>query len=167
MQPGDVSAASDLTGSTVGRFALRRRLGGGGMREVYLADDTLLKRSVALKRLSPRLGANERTRQNLRKEAERASRPNHPGIAAVYDVLEHQGESFLVMEYVEGETLRKRMDQPMPAPEFLELAMQCADALAAAHDRSVLHCDLKPENIMLTPSGACHSPSQRERQRSR
>jgi serine/threonine-protein kinase len=143
----------DLTGTMVGRYAVRARLGKGGMGEVYRADDTKLKRSVALKRIAPRLGTDPNFRQRFLKEAERASALSDQRIAGVYDVLEEDGETFLVMEYVEGSTLRKRLDQPFDLRQFLPVARQCAEALVAAHEKGILHHDLKPENIMLTPKG--------------
>jgi len=145
--------ATDLTGSSVGRFAILARLGVGGMGEVYRAEDTLLKRPVALKRIRPDLRADPRSRERLEKEAECASQLTNPHVAAVYDVLEEGQELFLVMEYVEGQTLRRRISQPLPVAEFLEIATQCAAAVAAAHQSGVFHRDLKPENIMLTPAG--------------
>ena len=144
---------SDLTGKTIGRFLIRERLGGGGMGEVYLAEDTGLKRQVALKRISPALRADAESRQRLWKEAEWASRLNDPHIAAVYDVIEDGGEVLVVMEYVEGETLRHRIGRPLAVPEFLSIATQCAAALTAAHKAGLLHRDIKPENIMLTRAG--------------
>jgi len=147
------TSSSDLTGKTVGRFLIRERLGGGGMGEVYLADDTGLKRQVALKRISPALRADAESRQRLWKEAEWASRLNDPHIAAVYDVIDDGGEVFVVMEYVEGETLRHRIGRPLSITEFLSIATQCAAALTAAHKAGLLHRDIKPENIMLTRDG--------------
>jgi serine/threonine protein kinase/tetratricopeptide (TPR) repeat protein len=123
------------------------------MGEVYLADDTGLKRQVALKRISPALRADAESRQRLWKEAEWASRLNDPHIAAVYDVIDDGGEVFVVMEYVEGETLRHRIGRPLSIAEFLSIATQCAAALTAAHKAGLLHRDIKPENIMLTPAG--------------
>ncbi|MBI4466450.1 MAG: tetratricopeptide repeat protein [Acidobacteria bacterium] len=143
----------DLTGTTVGRFAIRARLGGGGMGEVYRAEDSKLRRPVALKRVAPQLRADDRYRQRLLKEAERASALSDAHIAGIYDVLEQDSELFLVMEYVEGETLRQRLARPLSVAEFLETGMQCAEALVAAHARGIVHRDLKPENIMLTPTG--------------
>ena len=138
---------------TVGHFAIRARLGAGGMGEVYRADDTKLKRSVALKRLSPRLRADENYRQRFLKEGERASSLNDQRIAVVHEWLEENDETFLVMEYVEGATLRPRLKQPFSPAEFLPVAIQCAEALAAAHEKGIIHRDIKPENIMLTPKG--------------
>jgi tetratricopeptide (TPR) repeat protein/predicted Ser/Thr protein kinase len=137
----------------VGRFAIRARLGAGGMGEVYLADDTKLKRSVALKRIAPRLRTDPNFRQRFLKEAERASALSDQRIAGVYDVLEQKDETFLVMEYVEGSTLRDRLGPPFSLEQFLPVALQCAEALVAAHDKGVVHRDIKPENIMLTPKG--------------
>jgi serine/threonine protein kinase/tetratricopeptide (TPR) repeat protein len=141
---------SDLSGTSVGRFAILTRLGCGGMGEVYRADDTKLKRPVAVKRITRT--ADERYRRRLWSEAQSASRLSDPHIAAVYDVLEQEGELFLVMEYVEGETLRRSMAEPMPIAKFLDIAMDCTEALAVAHNSGVLHRDIKPENIMLTPT---------------
>ena len=146
-------AADDLSGTTVGRFAIRVRLGTGGMGEVYRADDTKLKRTVALKRLAPRLRADEHYRRRFVKEAERASRLTDPHIAGLYDILEEKDELFLVMEHVEGETFRQRLSRPLSIEEFLPLAIQCAEALASAHVKGIVHRDIKPENIMLTPTG--------------
>jgi eukaryotic-like serine/threonine-protein kinase len=145
--------SEDLSGSIVGRYRIRRRLGAGGMGEVYLAEDPQLKRTVAIKRMAARLGEDEQHRQRFLREAQMASRLNDPRIAAIYDVFERKGEIFLVMECVEGKTLRQRMGGPMKLEEFLPLAIQCAEGVAAAQAQGVLHRDIKPENIMVTPSG--------------
>lgn len=143
----------DLTGITVGRFAVRARLGAGGMGEVYRAEDTKLKRPVALKRMAPHLRTDAQYRQRFLKEAERASGLSDPHIAAVHDILEEKGETFLVMEYVEGATLRQQLKEKISVEAFLPVAVQCAEALAAAHEKGIIHRDIKPENIMLTPTG--------------
>jgi len=136
-----------------GRFVVRALLGAGGMGEVYRADDTRPKRPVALKRVPSRLGADPRARRRILKEAERASALNSPHIAAVYDVLEDNGEVFLVMEYVEDASLRQRLRASgrIPVPEFLDLALQCAEARVAAQKKGIVHRDIKPENILLAP----------------
>lgn len=152
-QSGTAQAVEDLTGTTVGRFAVRSRLGAGGMGEVYRADDTRLKRPVALKRLSPNLREDRQYRQRLLKEAQRTSALNHLNIASMYDVLEEKGEVFLVMEYVEGETLRQRLEHPMDVESFLPIASQIVEALTAAHEKGIVHHDIKPGNIMLRPDG--------------
>jgi tetratricopeptide (TPR) repeat protein/predicted Ser/Thr protein kinase len=149
-------AASDpgsLTGKTVGRFVIRKPLGAGGMGQVYLAEDTILQRVVAIKRMAPGPQENDRDRKRLLKEAQRASALNHPNIAGVYDVIENGDELLLVMEYVEGTTLRVKAQRRMDVPEFLNIAIQCADGLAAAHQKDIVHGDIKPENLMLTPAG--------------
>jgi eukaryotic-like serine/threonine-protein kinase len=142
----------DLTGTIVGRFVIRGPLGAGGMGQVYRAEDSTLKRVVAVKRMAPQWQFEERDRQRFLKEAQRASALNHPNIAAIYDVLQNKGEILLVMEYVEGVTLRQRMNLPISIEEFLDIAIQCAEGLGAAHEQRIVHGDIKPENIMLTPA---------------
>lgn len=150
--PGaDHSSVDRPMASRVGRYTIRECLGVGGMGEVYRADDSVLKRSVALKRITPKASGDPVYRVRLLREAERASSISNQHIAAVYDVLEDENELYLVMEYVEGETLRHRVKQPLDASQFFHFARQCTEALAAAHARGILHCDLKPENIMITP----------------
>jgi len=150
--PGaDRSSPEMPIGSRVGRYTIRERLGSGGMGEVYRADDSVLKRAVALKRITPNASGDRTYRERLLREAERASSISNQHMAAMYDVLEEDSELYLVMEFVEGETLRRR-SKPLEVSEFFHFARQCAEALAAAHDRGILHCDLKPENIMITPT---------------
>jgi eukaryotic-like serine/threonine-protein kinase len=148
--PGD-PAADALAGTTVGRFAISRRLGAGGMGQVYCAEDTTLKRTVAIKRMAPQANSTEADRKRLLKEAQRASALNNPNLGAIYDVVEHGGELWLVMEYVEGETLRRRLRQPISREDFFTIAAQCCEGLHAAHEKGIIHGDIKPENIMLTP----------------
>src|SRR5215472_1341879 len=126
-QPVNPQELADLTGQTVGRFAIRARLGAGGMGEVYRAEDTRLKRSVALKRIAPQLRTDERYRRRFLKEAERASQLRTPQIAGIYDVFEEKTDIYLVMEYVEGQTLRKCLGEPLNLERFLEIAVQCAE----------------------------------------
>jgi eukaryotic-like serine/threonine-protein kinase len=146
-------APEGLIGRSVGRFVVRHRLGAGGMGEVYYAEDTTLRRAVALKRVTRQLGSNPEARQHILREAQRASALSSEHIAAVHDILEEDGELFLVMEYVEGETLRQRLQGSVTLEQFFGIAMQCAEALMAAHEHGIIHCDIKPENIMLTPAG--------------
>jgi len=148
-----LTSGESLSGRTIGRFVVGDRLGGGGMGEVYRARDTRLQRTVALKHIASRLRADRVYRNQLHREAENASRLNDSHIAAIYDLFEDEGESFLVMEYVEGRTLRERLYQRLTLEQFLNIAVQCADALVAAHENGIIHSDIKPENIMLTPAG--------------
>ena len=143
--------ADALVGTTVGRFTISKRLGAGGMGQVYCAQDTTLKRTVAIKRMAPQAQSTESDRKRLLKEAQRASALNNPNLGAIYDVVEHAGELWLVMEYVEGETLRRRLKQPISLDEFFLIAAQCCEGLQAAHEKGIIHGDIKPENIMLTP----------------
>src|SRR5713226_2227998 len=142
-----------LSGTVVGRFRIGDRLGTGGMGEVYRAEDTKLKRTVALKRLAPALRADSLYRRRFLEEAERASRFSDSHVASVHDVLEVQGEIFLILEYVEGQNLRQRLRQRLSLDEFFTIAIQCAEALVSAHKQGIVHCDIKPENIMLTDQG--------------
>jgi len=140
----------------LGRFRVEKNLGHGGMGEVLLAHDTLLNRRVALKRLHA-LNAegteSEGRRNAILKEARRASQVSDRRIAAIYDVLELENDVLLVMEYVDGTTLRARMARPLPIGEFWDLATQCVEAVGAAHAHGVIHRDIKPENLMLTRGG--------------
>ena len=150
------AAGPDLAGSTIGRFRIVERVGAGGMGEVYRAEDTELRRTVAIKRLTPRTLAEqgqEASSRQLLREARRASALNHPRIASVFDVFTAEGQVFLVMEYVDGVTLRDRLGSPLALGDFFGIAEQCAEALAAAHQKGILHGDLKPTNIMLTRDG--------------
>ncbi|HYG99281.1 MAG TPA: tetratricopeptide repeat protein [Terriglobales bacterium] len=152
--PDSRRVADDLTGELIGRFVVQGRLGQGGMGEVYLAEDTALRRRVAIKRVPPRLHPTPATYQQFFSEAERASQLSNQHIASIYDVLQTGDDVLLVMEYVEGQTLRSRLEKgPLSPSEFLDVALQIADALRAAHSRGVLHCDIKPENIMVKEDG--------------
>lgn len=143
----------ELATAAAGRYVFVQRIGVGGMGEVYRAEDTRLKRAVAIKRLPIQKREDERLRSRLQAEAERTSALNHPNVAIIYDVLEEQREYLIVMEYVEGVTLRERMRGPFALDEFFRIATQLADGLAAAHEKGIVHCDIKPENIMLGPAG--------------
>jgi len=153
-EPVPSPGQQDLSGTTVGRFRIHSLLGAGGSGEVYRAEDTVLKRPVALKRVAHKLGADRYARQRILKEAQRACILSSEHIARVYDVVEEKGEVFLVMEFVEGQTLRHQLNTKgaFPLDSFLDLGLQCAEALAAAHQKGIIHRDIKPENIMLTPS---------------
>jgi serine/threonine protein kinase len=144
-----------VSGARVGSYEVIDRLGQGGMGEVYRARDTRLGRTVALKVL--RSGADPELLHRLDREARAASALNHPNIVHIYDVglaASETGAHYVVMEYVEGETLRRRLARgALPIPDLLELGAQLTDGLAKAHRAGILHRDLKPENLMVTPDG--------------
>jgi Tol biopolymer transport system component/tRNA A-37 threonylcarbamoyl transferase component Bud32 len=142
-------------GLELGPYAIQSRLGAGGMGEVYRAKDKRLQRTVAVKVLPRRLADTPGLRQRLEREAKAISSLNHPQICTLYDIGREGDVDYLVMEFLEGETLAKRLKRgPLPLSEALELAIQIAGALAAAHAAGIVHRDLKPGNIMLTKSGA-------------
>jgi tRNA A-37 threonylcarbamoyl transferase component Bud32 len=140
--------------TVISHYRILRRLGAGGMGEVYLAEDSLLGRKVAIKVLPARSIADEKARSRLIREARTAARLDHPNICAIHEVGEDQSLSFIVMQHVEGETLAERMRrEPLELNEALDVAVQVADALAEAHALGIIHRDLKPSNVMLTARG--------------
>lgn len=147
--------AHDLVGQRLGRYDIRSFVRAGGRGEVYRAQDTLLKREVAVKRVGPRLRSDPEARSHILKEAQRASALGSPHIVTIHEVMEAGDELLLVMEFVEGKSLREKMNVtgPMPVQKFLDIAVQCAQALAAAHRHDIIHRDVKPENIMVTAEG--------------
>jgi serine/threonine protein kinase len=143
-----------VIGTTIGPYRVLRELGQGGMGTVVLAEDTRLGRHVALKTVSGAQAGTSGGRAQLLDEARAAAALTHPAIAAVHDVIEHDGNIAIVFELVEGETLAARLAKgPLPEPLAVTIAVQIADALAVAHGARVLHRDLKPSNIMLAPGG--------------
>jgi eukaryotic-like serine/threonine-protein kinase len=142
-------------GTKLGPYEIQSLLGAGGMGEVYRARDTRLDRTVAIKILTQRLADTPEVRQRFEREARAVSSFNHPHICALYDIGHQDGIDYLVMEYLEGETLSKRLESgPLATSELLRYAIEVADALDRAHRQGVIHRDLKPGNIMLTKSGA-------------
>lgn len=138
----------------LGPYAIQERLGGGGMGEVYRARDSRLQRDVAIKILRSGLLVDEDARHRFRNEALALARLNHPNIAVVYDVGEHEGTDYLVMEYVSGPSLAWKLDSgPLSLAEALALGVEIADALEEAHAQGVVHRDLKPGNVALTAKG--------------
>ena len=143
------------SGTKLGPYQIVAPLGAGGMGEVYRARDTRLERTVAIKILPPHLSSDPVRRQRFEREAKIISGLNHPHICVLHDVGKQDGIDFLIMECLEGETLAKRLEKgPLPLEQVLKYGAQIADALDRAHRSGVVHRDLKPGNIMLTPTGA-------------
>ena len=139
----------------LGPYEILAPLGAGGMGEVYRARDARLDRTVAIKILPAQFCSDPVHKQRFEREAKTISHLNHPHICVLYDVGHQDGIDYLVMECVEGETLAKRLEKgPLPLDQVLKLGAQIADALDKAHRSGVVHRDLKPGNIMLTPVGA-------------
>ena len=137
-----------------GRYRLVRRIAGGGMGEVWEADDAVLGRRVALKVLVEELAADDQATRRFVREARATARLTHPNVARVYDFGRHGGVPFLIMELLEGETLAGRLASgPLAPAEAARIAAAVADALDAAHQRGIVHRDVKPSNVMLTPGG--------------
>src|ERR1700745_1674888 len=144
-----------LPDSRLGPYEILSALGAGGMGEVYKARDSRLDRTVAIKILPDTLAADPQFRERFDREARAISPLTHPHICTLYDVGEQAGTVFLVMECLEGETLEQRLKKgALPLDEALKVAIQIADALAAAHRAGTVHRDLKPGNVMLTKQGA-------------
>jgi len=142
------------TGDRIGPYVILEMLGSGGMGEVFRAHDERLGRDVAIKRLADSAIADDDARRRVLREARAAAALSHPNIAAVFDVLETPDGLAIVMEFVAGESLGARLARgPQPPAEALQIALQIADALTEAHDRGVIHQDLKPANVHLTPGG--------------
>src|SRR6266404_7619951 len=144
-----------MSGRMISRYRIVRRLGSGGMGEVLLAEDTELERFVAIKLMSAEIAKDPNQRKRFRTEAKAASGLNHPNICVIYEVGETEdGRPFLAMEYIDGRTLEFLMRQRrIKIRESIEIAIQLADALEAAHARHLLHRDIKPGNIMLDKRG--------------
>jgi eukaryotic-like serine/threonine-protein kinase len=143
-----------VLGRHVSHFYVIRSLGGGGMGDVYEAQDTRLPRSVAIKFLKPALSRNVNAVRRFKREARLASSLNHPNICTILDVDEGEGQSFIAMELLRGQSLRARLAAgPLSLEEILDISSQVADALATAHDQGILHRDITPGNIFLTESG--------------
>ena len=152
---GDTSrdAPRFAEGTLVGRYEIQGRIGAGGMGEVFRAFDPRLEREVAIKVISRRIENRTDALGRFEEEARAASALNHPNIVTVYDIGEHEDFPYIVMELVEGDSLRSLLSEPLPTETIVRLGTQLASALAAAHERGVVHRDLKPENVALTPQG--------------
>jgi tetratricopeptide (TPR) repeat protein len=148
------SGAETTLGRMIGPYLIESQLGTGGMAEVYLAEDTKLDRKVAIKFLPVDFETDELAKKRLIREAKAAAKLDHPNICSIHEIGEVDGRSFIVMQYVEGETLASRLERSaLTLRETSEIAFQVADALAEAHSRGIVHRDIKPQNVMITPRG--------------
>ena len=143
-----------IVGTSLGNYEIGEMVGRGGMGEGYRARDSKLKRTVAIKILPGEFAQDPDRVQRFQQEAEALAALNHPNIAAIHALEEANGQRFLVLEFVEGETLAERLQRgAIPPGEVVPLALQICGALAAAHDRGIVHRDLKPANIKIAPDG--------------
>lgn len=142
------------SGTKLGRYEIRSKIGAGGMGEVYLAQDTKLDRKVALKILPAELAANQDRMRRFVQEAKAAAALNHPNIAHIYEIGEHEGTNFIAMEFIEGQTLREKIHKENTGlRKLLRFLQHTAEGLARAHAAGIVHRDLKPDNIMITHEG--------------
>src|SRR5215216_1000387 len=143
-----------MTPEVISHYRILKKLGAGGMGEVLLAEDTRLRRKVALKLLPADMTQNEDKLRRFEQEAQAASALNHPNIITIHDIGCDQGVHFIATEFIEGETLRQRLTRSrMTVQEVLDVALQVGSALSAAHRAGIIHRDIKPENVMMRPDG--------------
>jgi len=143
-----------MIGQTISHYKILEKLGEGGMGVVYKAEDTRLKRIVALKFLPSSIIASEREKARFIYEAQAAAALNHPNICTIYEIDEVEGQAFIAMEFIEGQSLKDKVNSnQLSVNSVVEIAIQVAEGLQAAHEKQITHRDIKPANIMLTPKG--------------
>lgn len=145
-----------MIGKTISQYKILKKIGEGGMGEVYLAEDTLLFRKVAIKTLPQDLVSDSEFTQRFMQEARTASALNHPNICIIHELIKEEEKHFIVMEYIEGKTLREKLNNhcSLPTDEALEIILKVCDALKAAHAKHIIHRDIKPENIIISDAGS-------------